>query len=128
MGSITLELVFPNPLVSFVTVRGSLVSEMVGAQITSEVRVSSEDESKSELQVALFTPESGSQMAIPDGLLGFITFQLSQDAQLDTHIVLSSKGSARTTGPSPKPVEPLIVHGGEISLGEIIFACFFYLH
>ena len=128
MGSITLELVFPNPLVSFVTVRGSLVSEMVGAQITSEVRVSSEDESKSELQVALFTPESGSQMAIPDGLLGFITFQLSQDAQLDTHIVLSSKGSARTTGPSPKPVEPLTVHGGEISLGEIIFACFFYLH
>ena len=67
-------------------------------------------------------------MAIPDGLLGFITFQLSQDAQLATHIVLSSKGSAKTTGPSPKPVEPLTIHGGEISLGEIIFACFFYLH
>ena len=128
VGSIALNLVFPSQRVSFVGVQGSLVSEMVGAEITAEVRMSAEDESQTELQVALFTPETGSQMAIPDGLLGFITFQLSEDAQLDTQIVLSRQGSATTTGPGPRPVDALTIHDGVISVGEVVFACFFYMH
>ncbi len=128
VGSIALDVVFPNQLVSFVTVQGSLVSDMGGAQITAEVRADAEDESKSVLQIALSTLESGSQQAIPDGLLGFITVRLAEDAQLDTHIVLSSQGSAMTTGPPPRPVDALTIHDGVIFVGEMVFACFFYMH
>ena len=128
MGSIVLDLVFPDQQISFVTVQGSLVSEMVGAAITAVLRADLEDESKSVLEVALSTLETGSQQAIPDGLLGFVTVHLAEDAQLDTQIVLSSQGSAMTTGAPPRPVDPLIVHDGVISVGEAIFACFFYMH
>ena len=128
VGSIALELVFPNQLISFVTVQGSLVSERVGAKITAEVRVDAEDESKSVLKVALSTPETGSRHAIPDGLLGFVTIQLAEDAQLDTQIVLTSRGSVMTTGPPPGPVDSLTIHDGVISVGEVVFACFFYMH
>jgi len=128
VGSIALEVFFPHQLVSFVTIQGSLVSEMVGAQITAEVRADAEDESKSVLQVALSTLETGSQPAIPDGLLGFITVRLAEDAQLNTHIVLNSQGSAMTTGPPPGPVDALTIHDGVISVGETVFACFFYMH
>ncbi len=128
VGSIALDLVFPDQSVSFVTVQGSLVTGMVGAEITAEVRADVEDESKSILKVALSTLETGSQQAIPDGLLGFVTVQLAEDAQLDTQIVLSSQGSAMTTGAVPRPVEPLTIHDGVISVGEVFFACFFYMH
>ncbi len=128
VGSIALELVFPNQLISFVTVQGSLVSEMVGAKITAEVRADAEDESKSVLKVTLSIPGTGSRQAIPDGLLGFVTVQLAEDAQLDSQIVLKTRGSAMTTGPSPRPVGALTIHDGVISVGEVIFACFFYMH
>ncbi len=104
------------------------MSEMVGAQITAEVRADAEDESKSVLRIALSTLETGSQLALPDGLLGFITVHLAEDAQLDTHIVLSSQGSAMTTGPPPRSVDALTIQDGVISVGETVFACFFYMH
>jgi hypothetical protein len=128
VGSITLDLVFPNQLISFVTVQGSLVSEMVGAEITAEVRADAEDQSKSVLEVTLSIPETGSRQAIPDGLLGFVTVQLAEDAQLDSQIVLKTRGSAMTTGPPPRPVGALTIHDGVISVGEVVFACFFYMH
>ena len=128
VGSIALDLVFPNQLISFVTVQGSLVSEMVGAEITAEVRADAEDESKSVLKVTLSIPETGSRQAIPDGLLGFVTVQLAEDAQLDSQIVLKTRGSAMTTGPQPRPVGALTIHDGVISVGEVVFACFFYMH
>jgi len=128
VGSIALNLVFPNQLISFVTVQGSLVSEMVGAEITAEVRADAEDESKSVLKVTLSIPETGSRQAIPDGLLGFVTVQLAEDAQLDSQIVLKTQGSAMTTGPPPRPVGALTIHDGVISVGEVVFACFFYMH
>jgi hypothetical protein len=128
VGSIDLDLVFPNQRISFVTVQGSLVSEMVGAEITAEIRADVEDESKSVLKVALSTLETDSPQAIPDGLLGFVTVALAEDAELNTQIVLSSQGSAMTTGVPPGPVEPLTIHDGVISVGEVIFACFFYMH
>ena len=118
VGSITLDLVFPNQLISFVTVQGSLVSEMVGAEITAEVRADAEDQSKSVLEVTLSIPETGSRQAIPDGLLGFVTVQLAEDAQLDSQIVLKTRGSAMTTGPPPRPVGALTIHDGVISVGE----------
>ena len=128
VGSIDLDLVFPNQRISFVTVQGSLVSEMVGAEISAEVRVDAEDESKSVLKVSLSTFETGSPQAIPDGLLGFVTVRLAEDAQLDTQIVLSSQGGAMTIGVPPRPVDPLTFHDGVISVGEVFFACFFYMH
>ena len=128
VGSIALDLVFPNQLISFVMVQGSLVSEMVGAQITAEVRADAKDESKSVLKVTLSTLDTGSRQAIPDGLLGFVTVHLAEDAQLDSQIVLTSRGSAMTTGPSPRPVDALTIHDGVISVGEVAFACFFYMH
>ncbi len=128
VGSIALDLVFPNQLISFVTVQGSLVSEMVGAKITAEIRADAEDESKSVLKVTLSIPETGSRQAIPDGLLGFVTVQLAEDAQLDTQIILTSRGSAMTTGPTPRSVDVLTIHDGVISVGEVVFACFFYMH
>jgi len=128
VGSIALDLVFPNQLISFVTVQRSLVSEVVGAKITAEVRADAEDESKSVLKVTVSTPETGSRQAIPDGLLGFVTVQLAEDAQLDTQIVLTSRGSVMTTGPPPRPVDALTIHDGVISVGEVILACLFYMH
>lgn len=127
VGSIALDLVLPNQRISFVAVQGSLVSEMVGAEITAEVRADAEDESESVLKITLSTLETESPQAIPDGLLGFVTVALAEDAELDTQIVLSSQGSAMTTGP-PRPVDPLTIHDGVISVGEAIFACFFYMH
>jgi hypothetical protein len=100
---------------------------MVGAEITAEVRADAEDESKSILKISLSTLEGESPQAIPDGLLGFVTVALAEDAELDTQIVLSSQGSAMTTG-SPRPVDPLTIHDGVISVGEAVFACFFYMH
>ncbi len=128
VGSIALDLVLPNQMISFVMVQGSLVSEMVGAKITAEVRADAQDESKSVLKVTLSTLDTGSRQAIPDGLLGFVTVHLAEDAQLDSQIVLTSRGSAMTTGPSPRPVDALTIHDGVISVGEVIFACFFYMH
>lgn len=128
VGSVTLDLVLPDQWISFVAVQGSLVSEMAGARITAELRAGAEDEGSSVLRVALSTSETGSQVAIPDGLLGFISLALAEEAELGNQIVLSAEGSAVTAGPSPVPVDPLTIHDGVISVGEAIFACFFYMH
>ena len=91
----------------------------MGAEITAEVRADAEDESKSVLKVTLSIPETGSRQAIPDGLLGFVTVQLAEDAQRDSQIVLKTRGSAMTTGPPPRPVGVLTIHDGVISVGGL---------
>ncbi len=130
VGSLRLEITFPNKLLSFVKSEKSYVLEGGGASLSAEVKEHGEDKNKSVLKLIISAQDEGqARRVIPDGPIAYITFEISKDAQPGTDIVLENKATAMTAEDMPSQIDPLISYDGKISVVQnLIISCFFYMH
>lgn len=126
LSSIHLTISFPPQLLSFLAAEPSFVTQMAGAQIETELETGQTEGSQS-LLVLQFVLSEASGDGIPVGLLGYLSFEMSQEAQLESRLPLKTSASGT-----------MVETGQEISLGTeeavigvgepLIFSCFFYMH
>ena len=128
--SISVNITFPNKILSFAWAGKSGLAEGAGTQIKMEVEVDTEDQDKSILKLTLSSSEEReSSKALPEGPIAEIAFTISEDAQPGTQITLRSEASAITTADPPKQIEPITTEdGGILVIESLIFSCFFYMH
>ncbi len=93
-----------------------------------EVGSHDEGEDQSVVRLVIEAAQGESRTALPDGQLGFVAFQISTEAHMSTKIPLQVAAQVMDTGDPAQPVEPVVAHDGEISLSELLFACFYYMH
>ncbi len=131
VGSVSAEIKFPGKPLSFVKAEKSGSSGAIGAQVKAEVSSEPKEEGGlSTLKLTISAPEEkATREALPDGVIAYLVFQLSKEAEADTEIVLQNKASALTAEEQPKRVEPVLAYEGKITvLGAPIISCFFYMH
>lgn len=128
VGSIVLEIIFPHALLSFLNARESFLTTTAGGRLAVEVETRDKGKDHSVVRLVIETAQGKSRTPLPDGQLGFVTFQISTEAPMSTKIRLEVAARVMALGDPAGPVEPVVVHDGEISVGNLLFACFFYMH
>ena len=128
VGSIALEITFPRNLLSFLNARESFLTTTAGGRLAVEMENRDEGEDRSVVRLVIEAARGESRTALPDGQLGFVAFQISTEVHMSTKIPLQVVAQVMDMGDPAQPVEPIVTHDGEISVGNLLFACFFYMH
>ena len=128
VGSIALEIIFPHDLLSFLNARKSFLTTTAGGPIAVEVGNRDEAENQSVVRLVIAAAKGESRASLPDGQLGFVAFRISDEAHLGTKIPLPFRVQVMDSRDPAQPVEPVVTHDGEITVGNLQFACFFYMH
>jgi hypothetical protein len=126
VGSITLEIIFPHNLLSFLNGRESFLTTTAGGRLIVEVENRDEGEDQSVVRWVI-EAQGKSRRPLPDGQLGFVAFQISNETPMSTKIHLETTAQVMDMGNPAHSVDP-VVHDGEITVGDLLFACFFYMH
>lgn len=128
VGSIALEIIFPHNLLSFLNAHESFLTTTAGGRLAVEVKTRDEWEDQSVARLIIEAAQGEPRTPLPDGQLGFVAFQISTEAHMSTKIPLQVVARVMDMGDPAQQVEPIVTHDGEISVGNLLFACFFYLH
>ena len=130
VASISMNITFPNRLVSFIRAERSGLIEVMETQMEVEVEVDAYDPNKSILKLTLSSlEEGGSGKALPEGPIAEIAFTISEEAQPGTEIVLKNEAHVVVAEDPLKQIEPVVAEDGAISvIVSLIFSCFFYMH
>lgn len=128
VGSIALEIIFPHNLLSFLNAHESFLTTTAGGRLAVEVNTRDEWENQSVARLIIEAAQGEPRTPLPDGQLGFVAFQISTEAHMSTKIPLQVVARVMDMGDPAQQVEPIVAHDGEISVGNLLFACFFYLH
>jgi len=127
---ISMNITFPNRLVSFIRAEKTGLIEAVGTEMKVEVEADAYDPNKSILKLTLSTlEEGGSGKALPEGPIAEIAFMILDEAQPGTDITLKNEAHVVAAEDPLKQLEPVLAEDGVISVIEsLIFSCFFYMH
>ena len=128
VGSIALEIIFPHNLLSFLNAHESFLTTTAGGRLAVEVKTRDEWEDQSVARLIIEAAQGEPRTPLPDGQLGFVAFQISTAAHMSTKSPLQVVARVMDMGDPAQQVEPIVAHDGEISVGNLLFACFFYLH
>ena len=128
VGSIALDIIFPHDPLSFLNARESFPTTAVGGQLTVGIESRDEEKDQSVIRLVIETAPGESRISLPDGQLGFVIFQISTEAHMGTKISLEVSAQVMDTGDPARQVKDVVAHDGEISVGALLFACFFYMH
>jgi hypothetical protein len=128
VGSISLEIRFPNSLASFLSAEESFLTTTRGGRLAVEAKNGDEGEAQSVVRLLIETTPGESPGGLPDGQLGFVAFRISTETPMSTKIHLEVAARVMDLGDPAEAVEPVVVHPGEITVGNLLFACFFYMH
>ena len=128
IGALSIDIEFPDRLVSFVKADQTFLSESVRAELQTRVDPGVE-EGWSILKLTLATPDGDKPREfIPDGPIAFLTFRISKEASLNGEIVFQSRASGTTVDDPPRQVR-IASAEGKLSVKSIpLTACFFYMH
>ena len=128
VGSISLEIRFPHGLASFLSAQESFLTTTSGGRLAVEVEDGDEGEDQSVVRLLIEMTPGESPGALPDGQLGFVAFRISTEAPMSSKIHLEVAARVMDLGDPAEAVEPVVAHAGEITVGNLLFACFFYMH
>ncbi|MDA2934278.1 cohesin domain-containing protein [Acidobacteria bacterium AH-259-D05] len=130
VASISMNITFPNRLVSFIRAEKTGLIEAVGTEMKAEVETDAEDQDTSVLKLTLSSlEEGGSGKALPEGPIAEIAFIILEEAQPGTDITLKNEAHVVAAEDPLKQIEPVIAEDGAISVIEsLIFSCLFYMH
>jgi len=129
VGKIEMEVTFPNQPLTFQHVRRGLISDQINAEITSEVRESLENPTRSVARI-IITPGEGTP--IPSGFLLDLVFLIGPDEPMDSPpIVLENRPKVYAFSQSSELL--LNVEGNNglvrvVSEAPPVASCFFYMH
>ena len=130
VASISMNITFPNRLLSFIRADKTGLIEAVGTEMKVEVEADAYDSNKSILKLTLSTLEEGGfWKALPEGPIAEIAFIILDEAQPGTDITLKNEAHVVAVEDPLKQIEPVIAEDGAIWVIEsLIFSCFFYMH
>ena len=126
MGSITLELTFPKDALRYVRASAGLSGEMAGAAVEGTARDAPEASGLSFLTVSI-----NAQQAIKPGILAYIHFRVSTDAQKGMVALRARTVEAATLNGEPQPLAKAAT--GQVEVFDInetipMIGCFFFTH
>ena len=129
VGRIEMDITFANQPISFQHVRRGLISDQINAEITSEVRESPEDPTRSIAEIVI-TPGEG--IPIPSGFLFDLVFLIGRDVPMDSPpIVLENYPRAYSVS-QPSELLPNVEGDNGLvrptSEAPPVASCFFYMH
>ncbi|MBI2822721.1 MAG: hypothetical protein HYX74_10895 [Acidobacteria bacterium] len=129
VASLSMEIQFPEKLVSFVAAERSFISELSNVDLRSEVGTEAGPESSIlKLTLSTHAPENARDF-IPEGPVASVTFRIAKDAPLSAEILLQGTASGMSGDNPSRPVESIAVTGGRILVEAVpLTACFFYMH
>jgi len=128
VGTLVSEILFPNALLSFEGVTIGESADRVGAQPQASVQADEENPEQSRLEVTIVSSEG---KPIPDGLLAYLTFQVSEQAEVGDAMILEHTASASTLEDPLHSLDPVTARSATIEVNIFdtpFFACFFYMH
>ena len=128
VGSIDVEITFPHNKLTFLNARQSFLATAAGGRLTGEVESRDDGKAQSMVRWLIETAPGESRRALPDGQLGFVAFEISNETPMSTKIHLETTVRVMDLEDPAGPVEPVVTHDGEITVGNLLFACFFYMH
>ena len=126
MGSITLELTFPKDALHYVRASAGLSGEMAGAAVEGTARDAPEASGLSFLTVSI-----NAQQAIKPGILAYIHFRVSTDAQKGMIALRARTVEAATLNGEPQPLAK--GRDGQVEVFDSnetipMIGCFFFTH
>lgn len=128
VGTLVSEIIFPNALLSFEGVTIGESADRVGAQPQVSVQADEENPEQSRLEVTIVSSEG---KPIPDGLLAYLTFQVSEQAEVGDAMNLDHTARASSL---QDPLHTWVLITARSATIEVnifdtpFFACFFYMH
>ncbi len=128
MGTLVSEILFPNALLSFEGVTIGESVDRVGAHPQASVQADEENPEQSRLEVRIVSSEG---KPIPEGLLVYLTFQVSEQAEVGDVMILEHTASASTVEDPLHSFDPITARNATIEVnifGTPFFACLFYMH
>ena len=129
IGSLTLEISFAGKVLAFYRSFPAPAPKVAGVEFRPEVKKSSVTSSKSILRLQISTTR---QQALPQGLLGYVTFGIDKHAGRETLRLDIESLEAKGLDPSAESAKPVRGVGAKVTLmdpgQEPIFGCFFYMH
>ena len=129
VGRIEMDITFANQSISFQHVRKGLISDQIDAEITSEVRETQEDPTRSIARI-IITP--GESIPIPSGFLFDLVFLIGSDVPMDSPpIVLSNQPTVYGFSQSSELLPNVEGDNGlvrVVSEAPPVASCFFYMH
>lgn len=122
IGELTLEISLPSPLLTFSEVERAFLAEQVEAKLSADVI-------ESKIRVKASVPE-GKGNPLPEGLIAFVKFKVSQEAKAGELKVLVEKVEMKDL--EGKPIKTAGKAEGQINVIPKEMAplagCFFYMH
>ena len=139
LRSLTVDIEFVSKSLIFQKISPGMAAELVNADIQATLSEGEPDDKglkRAKLRVVASLPESNPKEGLPEGLLAYLLFQVSQDAKpvmikLTPTVVLAEDLSTPPKKVAGVAAEPgLVVVEALDTLYErlIPFACFFYMH
>ncbi len=129
VGKIELEVTYPNKPISFQHVRNGLISDQINAEITSEVRESQEDPTRS---IATIVVTPGESIPIPSGFLFDLVFLIGADEIMDSPpIELENRPRAYSFSEPSELLSNVEGDNGSVRIvseAPPVASCFFYMH
>lgn len=128
IGAIVSEITFPSAPVSFGGVTKGLSADLAKADVDTVVKPDEKDPANSTLKVTV-TAKKGE--AIPPGIVAYLTFNVSDKAEMGQAVPFKHTATALTADDPPKPLDSFVAKNGEIEVkvsDNPFYACFFYMH
>jgi len=109
VASVSMNITFPNRLVSFIREDKTGLIEVVGTEIKAEVETDAEDEDQSVLKLTLSSLEEGGFWKdLPEGPIAEIAFIILDEAQPGTDFTLKNEAHVVAVEDPLKQIEPVI--------------------
>ena len=139
LRSLTVDIEFVSKSLIFQKISPGMAAELVNADIQANLTEGEPDDKglkRAKLRVAASLPESNPKEGLPEGLLAYLLFQVSQDAkpvliQLTPTVVLAEDLSTPPKKVASVAAEPglVIVEALDTLYERLVpIACFFYMH
>lgn len=128
VGTLVSEVLFPNALLSFEGVTIGESADLVEAEPRASVETDDENPEQSRLTVTIASSQG---KAIPGGLLAYLTFQVSDQAEVGDAMILEHTARASSLQEPLHFLDPLTARRATIEVNIFdtpFFACLFYMH
>ncbi|MDA2934612.1 hypothetical protein MYX82_09755 [Acidobacteria bacterium AH-259-D05] len=139
LRSLTVDIEFVSKSLIFQKTSPGMALELVNADIQANLTEGEPDDKglkRAKLRVAASLPESNPKEGLPEGLLAYLLFQVSQDAKPVMIKLTPTVVSAEDLSTPPKKVASLAAEPGLVVVEALDtmyerlapFACFFFMH
>ncbi len=135
LRSVTVEVEWVSKNLRFARLDRGIAAEMIGANVTAKVTGTSKDAKAIEhstLRIDVSEVDENPKKGLPEGLLAYLTFQISPDAQPFSIELRAKQVSATEIGTGAKKIAKVKLENGKVNVESpglpAYVTCFFFSH